>query len=245
MTGKLKILGLHGHAQDAEVFRRKTGGLRGAVKSIAEFDFLSAPHKVERGEDGDEVGYSWYRYDSGMETLTISLRQSLDEINSIFKAKGPFDGIFAFSQGSSLAILLAALQSEQDTPLAKALRGEPFPVLEDRKALASKKTKFQFPLGRIADAIPEVSFRFIAIFAGFLPRDEPFRSLVTESSPPVNSFHCYGEKDQIITKEMSQDAAHVFKQRTVEMHGGGHFVPSSSGVRKAFKSFMQSQVHPS
>ncbi|KAJ8907948.1 hypothetical protein NDN08_008051 [Rhodosorus marinus] len=217
MTGKLKILGLHGHSQDAEVFRRKTGGLRGAVKGIAEFEFLSAPHKVERGEDADEVGYSWYRYNSGMETLTISLRQSLDEINSFFKAKGPFDGVFAFSQGSSLAILLAALQREHDTPLAKALR----------------------------DAMPEVSFKFIAVFAGFLPRDEPFRSLVTESSPSVNSFHCYGEKDQIITKEMSQDAAHVFKERTVEIHSGGHFVPSSSGIRKAFKAFVQSQVHPS
>jgi hypothetical protein len=41
---KLRILCLHGYVQSAAVFRERTGSLRKALKAVAEFDFVEAPH---------------------------------------------------------------------------------------------------------------------------------------------------------------------------------------------------------
>ncbi|KAI1732114.1 serine hydrolase (FSH1) domain-containing protein [Ditylenchus destructor] len=40
---KLRVLCLHGYRQNENTFREKTGGLRKALKSRLEFEFLSAP----------------------------------------------------------------------------------------------------------------------------------------------------------------------------------------------------------
>lgn len=46
MSQKLKILCLHGYAQNAEVFRAKTGSFRKLVHKWAQFNYVNAPHKL-------------------------------------------------------------------------------------------------------------------------------------------------------------------------------------------------------
>ena len=41
---KARILCLHGYAQNGDFFRLRTGALRKALKSVAEFHFIDAPH---------------------------------------------------------------------------------------------------------------------------------------------------------------------------------------------------------
>ena len=42
---KLKVLCLHGYAQNAEFFRQRTGSIRKNLKSTCKFHFLNVPHR--------------------------------------------------------------------------------------------------------------------------------------------------------------------------------------------------------
>ena len=56
---KMRILCLHGYAQNGQFFRSRTGGLRKAIKPAAEYVFLDAPYKATAsflGEIGDVGG---------------------------------------------------------------------------------------------------------------------------------------------------------------------------------------------
>lgn len=85
--------------------------------------------------------------------------------------------------------------------------------------------------------IPNVKFRFIAIFAGFIPRNESLREMVLASKPEVESFHCIGEADKVVATSLSVELADLYPSPVVCRHEGGHMVPSFSHVRRAFKEF--------
>lgn len=46
INSKLKVLCLHGYRQNAEVFKSKTGSFRKMVHKWAQFNYVTAPHKV-------------------------------------------------------------------------------------------------------------------------------------------------------------------------------------------------------
>ncbi|KAL3271156.1 hypothetical protein HHI36_021654 [Cryptolaemus montrouzieri] len=122
---KLQILALHGYRQNSETFRQKTGAFRKIVKKWAEFTFLDAPHKVEMvtGADDSVIGQSgenergWFfnrddRTFRGIrkEGPSIGFEESVKLVEETFEKKGPFDGIWAFSQGACFLGLLCDLQ---------------------------------------------------------------------------------------------------------------------------------------
>ena len=159
-----------------------------------------------------------------------SVQKSLDEIDRACAAEGPFDGLFAFSQGASLAALVMAL-------------GE----LRARGVDVS-------PAVPIAVG-PHTTFRFAAMVAGFLPgegRTSPdvpevdggalLRSVFESASPVGNAvFVMYGTSDRVIPAERSKRLARVFASPVVATHDGGHHVPSSAPIRKAFRGFIEDQ----
>ncbi|KAJ1649570.1 hypothetical protein IWQ61_009387 [Dispira simplex] len=53
MTQKLRILCLHGYAQNADIFRVKTGATRKNLRAVADLIYANGPHKVEYPEPGD------------------------------------------------------------------------------------------------------------------------------------------------------------------------------------------------
>jgi len=97
------------------------------------------------------------------------------------------------------------------------------------------------------EALPApMQFRFVAMFSGFLPNDPS--SAVRESIMAVGplaipSFHCFGSADQVVAIEKSKEALTLFKSdlMTAVEHQGGHLMPSTKEVRKAFKVFLQAQ----
>jgi predicted esterase len=131
----IKLLMLHGYRQSEKSFRERTGGLRKSLRNNAEFVFCSAPHLVpaskaakeegEKGDDADCEERGWWfsqpdRSYNAQETsdCTLGFAESLSQINEIFKVQGPFDGVFAFSQGACLAAMLCRIASDMDSNYA-------------------------------------------------------------------------------------------------------------------------------
>eukprot|EP00341_Mesodinium_pulex_P001692 CAMPEP_0116919304 /NCGR_PEP_ID=MMETSP0467-20121206/20301_1 /TAXON_ID=283647 /ORGANISM="Mesodinium pulex, Strain SPMC105" /LENGTH=103 /DNA_ID=CAMNT_0004596847 /DNA_START=1 /DNA_END=312 /DNA_ORIENTATION=+ len=97
---KLKILCLHGYRQSAKIFRDKTGAFRKKFKSLAEFDFVTAPHPVKSLEDqevtnpGEQFGWWFSREDgyyksSHVSELDNGMQESLELIHSHILEHGP------------------------------------------------------------------------------------------------------------------------------------------------------------
>jgi len=118
---RLRVLCLHGYVQNGKVFRDKTGAVRKAMKGC-EFVFPDAPHTVAPFDDAPDadVGVGprgwWHtgqkptnqgqwvrpamaRTCSGWEDGLASAREDA-------RTHGPFDGVFAFSQGCAVATAL-------------------------------------------------------------------------------------------------------------------------------------------
>src|ERR1700728_3963268 len=104
---KLRILCLHGNHGSGELLRRQMQALWVGLESRVELVYLDAPslsegdygwwHAVaaESGQRGDTsgVGHARMRYDGWDRTRKA--------IVAAFAERGPFDGIFGFSQGAA------------------------------------------------------------------------------------------------------------------------------------------------
>ena len=118
----LKILMLHGFRQSEAAFRERSGGLRKYLKKQAEFTFCEAPHRVPNAEavnEDIEKGWWFSSAENTYNALEITecddgFKETLEYINTIFQTKGPFDGIFGFSQGGCLASILSKLCVENN-----------------------------------------------------------------------------------------------------------------------------------
>ena len=113
---KLKLLCLHGYAQNGQFFRERTGAVRKQLKSVCEFTFLDAPRpatgeflgQIDEATRGAPLG--WYNTRDGNRPALSSsydgLEESLELVRDTCQRQGPFDGVLGFSQGATLAALL-------------------------------------------------------------------------------------------------------------------------------------------
>ena len=107
-TAKLRILALHGFRGSGAALRRQMRAFSAGIATDAEFVFVDAPARADGGvgwwralEEDGKHGVPVKRYD-GWAT-------SRDFIAEYCNREGPFDGVFGFSQGATLAALLVAL----------------------------------------------------------------------------------------------------------------------------------------
>lgn len=126
----LKILMLHGYRQSETAFREKSGGLRKYLKNHAEFIFCEAPHTIPKKADSSDLdnnassseiekGWWFSTTDKSYNALDVTecdsgFSEAIGFINEIFQTKGPFDGIFGFSQGGCLASILCKIAMNQE-----------------------------------------------------------------------------------------------------------------------------------
>lgn len=118
---KLKILCLHGYRQNEMIFRERTGALRKLLKREADFFFVSAPHVItadptnlEKPLESQERAWFYSRPDhtyKGTDTTDtcIGLEESVQFLEQVYKERGPFDGVLAFSQGACLLSIITAM----------------------------------------------------------------------------------------------------------------------------------------
>lgn len=109
-TKQFRILCLHGYHGSAAVLRGQMQMLTGGLDHPAEFVCIDAPSLAE----GD---YGWWHAQNSTNTETTGAirykgwARTYDGIISVFERDGPFDGIFGFSQGATLAGLLVGLRA--------------------------------------------------------------------------------------------------------------------------------------
>jgi predicted esterase len=243
-TRKQRILCLHGYSQNGTFFRAKTGSLRKACKSIAEFVYIDAPHAATAdfldieaiaGDRGQPL--SWWNWDDGEDRPASSrtyqgIEQSLEAIQQCIEQRGPFDGVLGFSQGAALAALLCrratCREAAADTPGSVATH----------------------PLA--AHPAPTPAFRFAILISGFVPRDGAFAALFDGSSessgeathpPPPSqlpSLHVYGLKDERVPHTACRRLAACFQAASHHPWDGGHAVPCDAPFRNRLKEFIAS-----
>jgi predicted esterase len=112
----LKILCLHGFTQNAELFRSKTGALRQELKSVAELQYVDAPHVLPKRSDKPRVDAQGQVVEIVRRTWWFSgsrpqfdveypgFQESVDFLMAVLGDQGPFDGILGFSQGAWLLV---------------------------------------------------------------------------------------------------------------------------------------------
>ena len=115
---RLKILALHGLRQNGDSFRARTRKLRHALADIAEFTYVTSPMQYSPQGDsraatlGEIPEYAnqrvWWR--PSEDNLDYEgFDASVTYLEAVFREQGPFDGVIGFSQGGTLAAVLAAM----------------------------------------------------------------------------------------------------------------------------------------
>ncbi|KAI8139205.1 serine hydrolase FSH [Fennellomyces sp. T-0311] len=223
---KLRILCLHGMAQNALLIEKKMAGFLQDLKDRAEFVYVNGPHWVMDPElttvaeretvVGVEVSeerrpYAWWFLPRTKpltnEGFFYGFRESVEYMKGILLEQGPFDGIIGFSQGACLAGCLAHLLSQR-TFLIPADFAHP-------------------PL------------QFVIIAGGFkMPAMPATESKLYIGKVETPSMHIIGELDTVILPERSDALANAFKNPFIFRHAGGHFVPKTAAARQSLGKFM-------
>ncbi|KAI9016448.1 serine hydrolase FSH [Phycomyces nitens] len=238
---KLRILCLHGMVQNGPVFRKKTAVIRKKLDKIAELVYVTAPHLIvdprytsdaHREAAADEnasleskpFGW-WHPTPSGATPKDHykGFHESVEYLKTILIEKGPFDGVFGFSQGAGLAAVMAEL-------------------LENREMTPSLVPKdFGHP-----------AFKFAIICAGFKLIAQDDTQALFSKPIKTPSLHIYGEQDTLIVPEKAIALSELFVDPVILAHPGGqvntttslmHVVPSNAACRNEITAFVAKFTH--
>lgn len=108
----MKLLALHGKQQNAEVFRTRCHKLitRAQRDKIIDTVYYHDGLHLLPLKAGDEVAMrAWYLRTSDGNINQASLEATLQDIDVIWRERGPFDGIFGFSMGGAMATIIASM----------------------------------------------------------------------------------------------------------------------------------------
>ncbi|KAI0919075.1 hypothetical protein AcW1_003453 [Taiwanofungus camphoratus] len=231
-TSSRKVLMLHGYAQSATIFTKRMGAVRKACKDI-DFVFLDAPHVLtpvdlaelnasssnssledlgaaEATEEKDPAlaPRGWWKVDA-TRTQTHGLEDSLALLRDVL-AKDHYDGVFGFSQGASMAAILAALLERPEVHPPFLIDGKP----------------------------PHPPLQFCVAVAGFRP-PSPLCNAILLPSYSTPTLHVLGKTDVIVVEERAKTLVEVSSNKRLEYHDGGHFVPSKANWRNFFRSYLR------
>lgn len=208
----LSILVLHSNRQNASSFAKATV----SVLESDEYDltYMPAPHAyVPKGaaaaavsgmSAADKAATSdgnlcWWNATDDPDTMIYEgLEESLKCVDDMCRERGPFHGLLGFSQGGSLAGIVARLQLQQH-PLVSHCRFEFFISIS---GFACR------------DVRPEFNMSHGCEHEGGLLA--------------VPSYHIWGEADTLVENNRSRAMSEWFIDPVVKTHGGGHFRGSVS-----------------
>lgn len=213
---KLHVLCLHGYRQSGPSFKAKVGSFRKICGKLAQFTFITAPHRVvpaaataageeKASDEEDEFGW-WLDNTTPANSSQRGFQESVEAISAAAARDGPFHGILAFSQGAAFAAQLAAMQEE----------------------------------GAIQPG--GVRFEFCILVAGFVSRSSgphhQARLSALRQPISVKSLHVMGTTDKVIPRERSEELLAYFERPEVLVHEGGHYVPTGGDAKLAYRSFL-------
>ncbi|KAJ3746397.1 serine hydrolase FSH [Lentinula detonsa] len=220
-----RVLCLHGYSQNANMFSKKLAALRQQLPEV-ELVFIDAPHVLQPVDlpAPSQMGYfsgfdsepppkdpqrGWWKTQN-VQNIAAGLEVTLTLLRDVLKEQGVFNGVLGFSQGAVLAALLSGL-------LEKPAMYPSF--LEDGKAV-------------------HPPFEFCISFAGYKPLDPLGAKLLTPNFK-TPTLHVIGLNDIIVTPERAQSLIDASLNGRVELHDGGHFVPSKTAWRKFLAEYIR------
>lgn len=214
-TGMVRVLVLHGFAQNPDEIKSKTRQIQAGLEEV---EFVFPPAAIElvsfdgdmqdrsRGVREHPARFSWNEPHEDMSTHLINTEATLARLIPVLERDGPFDGIMGFSQGAAAAVAIAS-------------------ILE-------KRTK----------NIVHPPLKFAILFCGARPASTDFDALYNDIKTP--SLHLVGKLDIMVPVERSLDLAASFKDAALIYHPGNHFIPQGTKFTRAIVDFVENQVKP-
>jgi len=229
----LRILVFPGFKQNATVSHRKLAAIQKACGRSVEFVFLDPPHVIQpmtikegnsRVSSASASAYdsidspglqqrTWWFWNKD-ETMYIRHLEAIHYVRDFLaKTEVPFHGVLGFSQGAAMAALVTIFLE----------RPEVFPNF-------------------LVDGKPShPPLRFCVFISGFRITDAGlsyiFSGDIKYSTP---SLHVLGRKDTVVSPTLSRTLIDVFESPCVELHDGGHIIPSTAAWLQFFKSYFAS-----
>ncbi|KAI8924203.1 serine hydrolase FSH, partial [Entophlyctis helioformis] len=226
-----KLLCLHGYTQNGPVFRRRTAVLRKDIAKLYECHHVSAPHKVApqhvrplvNKDQAQDDQLAWWLYDEATKEYT-GLEASLAHLEHEWATHGPFDGILGFSQGATMAWILAGHlnRTQRLNPqvfvvaVSGFLPGEGL-ARDSVKAAAAASVHGLHVVGDADEwVLPERSLALIDALRTVHATAE------SAGSPASSVEHTHPQEDL----------------QTLVRHDGGHFVPTDAKMRQTMREWL-------
>lgn len=210
---RFKILCIHGYRQNGVLFRQKTGALRKFLKKYADLSYATAPLNVPLLEGSS---------DSNTDQRGWWFTNS----NMNYDSKSYSECCIGFKKSLDLITDLCEEEGPFDGILGFSQGASFVSVLcgmQERKFLKFK-------------------FKFAILISGFRSLSTPhYKNYIMKIKIP--SLHIYGETDEVIPTGMSEQLLGYFTKPIAVKHPGGHYVPSSESVRKAFVQFLEEGIY--
>ncbi|KZT23353.1 hypothetical protein NEOLEDRAFT_558424 [Neolentinus lepideus HHB14362 ss-1] len=209
-----KVLMLHGHSQNANMFRSRTAHIRKACPDI-EFVYLNAPHilwptdlqparsSVGEARENETVSYesdtdsaprAWWHI-TEMRTKCPGIEEGLRAVRDVLE-NNEFEGVFGFSQGASMAATVSA-------------------ILE---------RPYLYPEFTRNGAAIHPPLRFCVAVSGFVPPCA-IGDVIFGASYTTPSLHILGRNDVVIREEDTIPLLKKSASQAVEYHIGGACLP--------------------
>ncbi|EFJ49333.1 hypothetical protein VOLCADRAFT_120801 [Volvox carteri f. nagariensis] len=191
---------------------------------------------------------------------TEGWEESLAAVQAAVRHLGPFDGVFGFSQGASVAAVLCALQQLQQRRRQKRPCQE-HNHPERPSPQQQHHNHHHHHHGNVTDAGAgpdgcDFGFRFAILASGF-PSPLPLhRELMAAAGPlELPSLHVYGSAgasgacggaDRQISPRESESLSAMFScaggRRRCLCHQSGHLIPATKGHAATFRTFLAAQL---
>lgn len=247
---RVRLLCLHSFCSAKDVMETQMNFLDPSFSEvlgdIADFTFVNAPFEAAPqtvpqeitkafGEPGDNRPYyEWWRgHQIGQlerEYEHAGIAESLDALGDIWVSDGPFDGIVGFSQGATIATLIALGVKARDQRFAKFINNR-LRVVVAFSGWAIKGSEYS------------------DVYEAHDESHEP-----VDDSPNINAYFCAGRSDRAWshTKELcdffkrasGSEAAMAERGLRVifESHAGGHIIPRPTSTLKDALGAVRSDV---
>ena len=228
---RIKILMLHGFAQSGPFFQIKTRALSQMLRKTVgdrynvspedvELVFPTAPLRLRVSDLGgtcaesqqlvdDSDTWAWWR-NLDATNRYIGIESSLAALSLLIQKHGPFTGVVGFSQGATLAAMLASWCESSAVP--------------GRREALLEMSHDDPLLSQLLSCPPQCPLDFAVCFSGFRGTPRFYHGFYApEIVTPT--IHILGELDTMITKDDSEDLIALCFEPKIVHHQGVHFVP--------------------
>ncbi|TAQ90859.1 hypothetical protein B7494_g787 [Chlorociboria aeruginascens] len=119
----MRFLCLHGKGTNNKIFEMQTASIRFELGDHHTFEFLEGVLQCPLDEDlrafsavDNDQYFAYFKDDS-----PTSCALAVDQLRAFIEAEGPYDGVFAFSQGATIAATLLSQRTNSELPFKCAV----------------------------------------------------------------------------------------------------------------------------